>query len=114
MSADWYADDRIVKAKKLYSCEACKFPIEPGEQHVYQRGKFEGDFFTRRLHRFCCDFWMKGDDDYLPDFDDTLFYWLESYLGWDEAHTCYKHAHQVRAEEWKSWKLWESLREGKS
>ena len=41
------------RARKAYDCFLCGLPIPKGEKHVYEKGKWEGEFFTRRLHSAC-------------------------------------------------------------
>ena len=40
-------------ARKEYVCDLCNGKIMVGEKHVYQAGKFDGEFFSVRLHRAC-------------------------------------------------------------
>lgn len=89
--SDWFADDKTVKVRKQQRCEACGHTIDPGETSIYQRGRFDGDFFARHLHPVCKDIWFEsqGDDEYLGDFWEELRHWLETHLGEMEGQLCY-------------------------
>ena len=39
----------IRTARKAHKCEYCEKEIMVGEKYGYESGKFEGDFFTRKL-----------------------------------------------------------------
>lgn len=87
--SNWFADDKKVKVRVLQYCEACGCSIEPGETSIYQRGRFDGDFFSRHLHPACKDIWFEtADDEYLGDFREGLYYWLEGHLGEAGAKLC--------------------------
>lgn len=41
------------KARKNHTCEYCGQIINAGEQYSIEQGKWEGEFFTRKLHLHC-------------------------------------------------------------
>ena len=70
--------DYQYKAKKRHFCECCGKPIEPGEEYVYQAGKYEGEFFYRHYCLFCDAFirawcWERVEDEFEYDwlYEDT-------------------------------------------
>ncbi len=42
-------------ARKKHVCCECSAPILVGENHVYARGSWEGDFAAHRQHLLCCE-----------------------------------------------------------
>ncbi|MHB1153543.1 MAG: hypothetical protein ACYCWE_21030 [Eubacteriales bacterium] len=54
MSLEFYSQS-IPKARKEHKCEMCRLTIEKGERYSYLAGKFEGEFFERKLHIKCGD-----------------------------------------------------------
>lgn len=84
--SDCFFQDRLVKAAKPHTCEACGHSIEVGELHLYQCGVFAGEFFRRRVHRFCWDIWKESIDfGLLGCFWETLEAWLSRHLGHAEV-----------------------------
>ena len=55
-------------AHKEYIYEMCKKPIHIGHKYWEETGKFEGDFFTRKLHPRCHNFEVKYCCDIDPEF----------------------------------------------
>lgn len=49
---EFYRHD-IVVAKKEHECEFCKEKIKPGTSYHYECGKYDGDFFVRKLCKTC-------------------------------------------------------------
>ena len=49
---DFYTQ-KNVKAKKTHECEFCGRKIIPGETYSYGCGKFDGEFFVRKLCDKC-------------------------------------------------------------
>lgn len=45
-------------ARKPHRCCECSAPIEPGEKHLYARGKWDGDFSIQRQHMLCRELCM--------------------------------------------------------
>lgn len=88
---NWFADDKTVNVRKRQVCEACGSAIDPGETALYQRGRYEGDFFARYVHPICWEIWtsdVSSLDPELGDYWDALFWWLEGHLGHEEAELC--------------------------
>lgn len=48
-----FHESRKVKGRKAYRCEQCGQPIEAGCEHIYAAGRWEGDFYTQRIHLEC-------------------------------------------------------------
>lgn len=48
-----FYDQKMVKARKLHYCEFCGKTIGGGEQYSREIGKYEGDFFERKLCLTC-------------------------------------------------------------
>lgn len=67
---DFY-DTKIHKAKKVHKCEFCEKTIEVGERYSYESGKFDGDFFVRKLCLDCRSIL----NDYLNSQQDNEFDW---------------------------------------
>lgn len=58
MSYD-FCSTRIVKGRKTHCCDQCGKAIQPGEEHSYSAGKYDGDFFTVHEHVDCRNLWLK-------------------------------------------------------
>lgn len=43
------------KAKKIHKCCECEGEIQPGESYRYDKGKFDGDFFTEKTCALCAE-----------------------------------------------------------
>lgn len=56
-------------ARKEHQCEYCGKTIVPGEQYSVESGKFEGDFFTRKLCMVCKNFLSAYCSEYDEEFD---------------------------------------------
>ena len=41
------------RAKKEHKCDFCNKTIRPGEKYSYEKGKYDGEFFTRKLCNTC-------------------------------------------------------------
>jgi len=54
---EFYAES-YPKARKRHRCIECWSPIDIGEEHLYYRGKWDGDFSTGRQHLLCRDMCM--------------------------------------------------------
>ena len=54
MSLEFYYH-KIKKAHKQHDCEMCGQKIEVGENYSYASGKYDGEFFERKLHQKCED-----------------------------------------------------------
>ncbi len=85
--------ERKHTAHKEYTCEMCGKPINIGKEYWEETGKFEGDFFARRLHprchnfetKYCCDidpeFCWDGVQDHIQDdccFDGNCSYMINN------------------------------------
>lgn len=55
---DFY-NQKNVKAKKTHECEFCGRKIIPGETYSYECGKFDGEFFVRKLCTVCANMLTK-------------------------------------------------------
>lgn len=87
--SNWFAPDKLVKVRKQQRCEACGHTIDPGETSLYQRGSFDREFFSRHLHPACAEIWFASlEDEYLGDFGECLYQWLEEHLGEAQARIC--------------------------
>lgn len=58
-----FYNESIHRARKARTCEGCAKTIQAGELYTNQRGKYEGEFFTRDLcldceailNSYCCE-----------------------------------------------------------
>ena len=48
-----FYNDMVHKTKKDYKCEFCNQAIKIGEKYHRQSGKYDGEFFDRKLHMIC-------------------------------------------------------------
>jgi len=75
-------------AKKEHYCELCKKKINRGEKYSYECGKFDGDFFVRKLCLTCYDIL----NDYLCNdgYGEEEFSWweVEDYVAEKFCHPC--------------------------
>lgn len=55
--------DRLVKARKEYSCTYCYGQIFPKEIYRYEVHRFDGEVRTYRSCNHCCDAMAKSWDD---------------------------------------------------
>lgn len=62
-----FYSESFPKAKKTHQCIECYSPIEIGEEHLYYRGKWDGDFSTGRQHLLCRDICMDIAKNYQGD-----------------------------------------------
>lgn len=79
------------KARKEHVCEMCGETIPAGETYCREVGKFEGDFFCRKLHEKC----FFALDEYLRQSDDGEFsyYGIADWWADKKCGTC-KHRHR--------------------
>jgi hypothetical protein len=54
-----FYSETFPKARKAHWCCECAAPIEPGETHLYWRGKWDGEFDTGRQHMLCREVCME-------------------------------------------------------
>ena len=76
-------------AKKQHICEMCGKPINPNEEYSVEVGKYDGDFFYRKLHKDCYNILQEYYDDqvdYWFDYDDIYYWFIEKY-----CKICSKH-----------------------
>lgn len=84
-------------ARKTHKCEFCGKEIAIGERYSYESGKFDGDFFERKLCIPC----RKMLDAYADETGDGEFdwWWVSNYLtenycdelcGQNKRHDCGK------------------------
>lgn len=53
-----FYSETFPKARKQHRCIECCAPIEIGEEHLYYKGKWEGDFSAARQHMLCRELCM--------------------------------------------------------
>lgn len=58
-------------ARKAYECEMCCRDINPGEQYYEERGKYEGEFFDRKMHVHC----HKMEAEFCSEVDNEFTWW---------------------------------------
>lgn len=76
-----FYDRRFRKAKKEHRCEMCHKTIEVGEEYCNETGKYDGDFFERKMHSNCFNmFQMMLDDmgDYEFTWDCFSDWWMDN------------------------------------
>lgn len=74
---DFY-NQKHVRARKSHKCEFCGKEIVTGETYSYESGKFDGDFFVRKLCETC--FTMLADFiDYTGE-DEFQWDWIQEWL----------------------------------
>ena len=74
---DFY-NQKHAKARKSHKCEFCGKEIIPGETYSYEIGKFDGEFFVRKLCEPC--FTMLDEFiDYTGE-DEFQWYWIQEWL----------------------------------
>ena len=64
---EFYREKKHI-AHKEHLCEMCKMPIHEGKEYWEETGKFEGDFFARKLHPRCHNFEAEYCYDAGPEF----------------------------------------------
>jgi hypothetical protein len=90
--SDWHVT-RKVKARKAHCCGACGTRIDPGEDAVYEVGRFDGSFVAHHLHPLCQQLWNASIDmGERADFPDCMEGWLQKHLDAEEASLCMKAA----------------------
>lgn len=67
---DFY-NQKYVRARKHHKCEFCEKEIVPGEIYSYESGKYDGDFFVRKLCLTCFNIL----DSFMKDVNDDEFQW---------------------------------------
>lgn len=66
-----FFNQKNVKAKKLHECEFCGKEIVPGETYSYESGKWDGEFFVRKLCIPCYNMLYQ----FIQDTEDGEFQW---------------------------------------
>lgn len=96
MCMEFYAR-REATARKEHECEYCRDTISAGQKYSYETGKFEGDFFTRKLC-LTCDMILR---EFMSEADEEYFEWSyvseflnENYCA--ECH-CYHECNEMPA-----------------
>lgn len=78
------------KAKKNHICEMCGKTIYPDEEYSVEIGKYDGDFFYRKLHNDCYnvlyEYFNDCEDDWF-DYDGIRFWFIEKYCKMCSKHT---------------------------
>ena len=67
-----------VKARKPHKCEFCKKVIAAGKTYSYESGKYEGDFFQRKLCLTCSkmlDLFCR-----YTEYDEFSWDWIQEWL----------------------------------
>ena len=85
MSCDFHTEETR-RARKDYTCGYCEQPILSGSQHCYERGAFEGVFWSERSHSECraAKVWQWRQRDCCQDFDWGPFRDSEHCDGFDD------------------------------
>ncbi len=69
------------RARKPHKCEMCGGEIKPGELYSCETGKWDGDFFVRKMHPECVavlnEYCAEVDNEF--DYDSIAEYWREHY-----------------------------------
>jgi len=52
MGCDFYNSEQRV-GRKDYACQLCMRVIPKGTEHIYESGKFDGNYFSHRRHIHC-------------------------------------------------------------
>lgn len=74
-----FYNDKINTAKKEYNCEFCNKKINIGERYHRQSGKYDGEFFDRKLHTVCDKIiskYCKEEQEYEDISYDWIYEWL--------------------------------------
>lgn len=75
-----FYNESFPKAKKQHRCCECYAPIEIGEEHLYYRGKWDGDFDSGRQHMLCREICMLLNLEHRDEcfaFGDLNQYWAD-------------------------------------
>lgn len=82
MSMEFYIESKHRSRKKRF-CELCGRVINAGDYYYSERGKFEGDFFSRDMHVHCHnmeqEFCNAVDNEF--SWDDIIEYIVDNYCG---------------------------------
>ena len=75
-------------ARKIHRCEFCSKHIKIGERYSYETGKWDGEFFVRKLCTPCygmaAEYWCEVDNEF--DWDQITDYLSEKYC-WSCQHS---------------------------
>ena len=94
---NYFWPDKYKMTHKGHQCDACAASIEIGEVYIYQKGVYDGDFFSRHLHPACRDIWFTSlEDEELGDYEESLLWWLIRHLGDVEGRECYDESRAQR------------------
>lgn len=81
---EFYTSNKV-KARKVHVCEMCGGQINPGEEYQRESGKYDGEFFDRKLHLDCLsvleEYCSNVDTEFT--YEDVYEYWVETY-----CHSC--------------------------
>lgn len=87
-----FYNDAVHKARKEHKCEMCHRIINPGEKYHRQSGKYDGDFFDRKLHNTCNNIlsaYLSEIEENEFDYSDIYDWLRESYcFGCTEKEDC--------------------------
>ena len=86
-----FYNQKYVRAKKSHECEFCGKEIIPEETYSYESGKFDGDFFVRKLCQICFTMLVEftkytGEDEFQWDWIQEWLY--DEYCKEDCKDTC--------------------------
>ena len=89
-----FYSSHIYRARKKHTCDFCLKCIKPGELYSNESGKFDGEFFVRKLCMPCKNML----DEYLQSSGDSVFDWasVHDYL---RANWCTENCSEYEREE---------------
>jgi len=59
MSHEFYESNDVKKTRKPHPCHLCYQDIPKGSECLYEKGKWDGDFFSRYSHNECSSKWIE-------------------------------------------------------
>lgn len=93
---EFYSETHLI-ARKEHRCEMCDEAIPVGTAYWRETGKFDGEFFTRRIHEHCYEMMTE----YCAEVD-TEFFWddITAYVAEKHCETC---EHSALYDEEEGW-----------
>ena len=82
-----FYNDKVQTAKKEYKCEFCNQKIKVDEKYHRQSGKYDGDFFDRKVHMICDNMistFCKEENEY----EDISYDWVIEWLRDKHCYNC--------------------------
>lgn len=98
-----FYNETFPKARKPHRCVECAAPIEIGEEHLYYRGKWDGEFSADRQHMLCrevCMFLNREHRDECFPFGGLWEFWAD--IGFSDNNWLRKHASKENLEQAKT------------